>query len=223
MPERHPYVYDIARAVDRKGDYFPGHSDSVAFLMRMMAAQAGIQDEEVLNSLQIFGMIHDAGKLGIPDNILNKPGRLNPDEWEVMKRHSEFGEFVAQSVTGYEHIAGWVRHHHERWDGGGYPDGLKGEEIPWQSRMLLVADAFQVMTSDRVYQRARDRGPALQELVRHRNTQFCPVMVGYLVLRQTVFPLSDALQRVHEGMEPHPAIRAIEQAIEKIDTESGMP
>jgi polar amino acid transport system substrate-binding protein len=223
MPERHPYVYDIARAVDRKGDYFPGHSDSVAFLMRMMAAQAGIQDTEVLNSLQIFGMIHDAGKLGIPDSILNKPGRLDPDEWKEMKRHSEFGEFVAHSVTGYEHIAPWVRHHHERWDGNGYPDGLKGEDIPWQSRMLLVADAFQVMTSDRVYQRARDRGPALQELVRNRNTQFCPVMVGYLVLRQTVYPLGDALKRVHEGEEPHPAIRAIEQAIEKIDTETGMP
>lgn len=223
MPERHPYVYDIARAVDRKGDYFPGHSDSVAFLMRMMAAQAGIQDMNMLNSLQIFGMIHDVGKLAIPDDILNKPGRLDPDEWEVMQRHSEFGEFVAHSITGYEHIAPWVRHHHERWDGKGYPDGLKGEEIPWQSRMLLVADAFQVMTSDRVYQRARERGPALQELIRHRNSQFCPVMVGYLVLRQTTFPLGEALARIHEGKEAHPALEAIEKAMKQIESDSGMP
>jgi polar amino acid transport system substrate-binding protein len=223
MPDRHPYVYDIARAVDRKGDYFPGHSDSVAFLMRMMATQAGITDADMLNSLQILGMIHDVGKLGIPDSILNKAGRLDPDEWEVMKRHSEFGEFVARAVTGYEHIAPWVRHHHERWDGNGYPDGLKGEEIPWQSRMLLVADAFQVMISDRVYQRARDRGPALQELVRHRGTQFCPVMVGYLVLRQTTYPLSDALQRIHENREPHPGIAVIENAIRQLESDTGIP
>lgn len=223
MPERHPYVYDIARAVDRKGDYFPGHSDSVAFLMRMMAAQAGIDDEQVLNSLQIFGMIHDVGKLAIPDSILMKPGRLDPDEWEIMKEHSRYGEFTAHAITGYEYIAPWVRHHHERWDGGGYPDGLKGEEIPWQSRMLLVADAFQVMTSDRVYQRARERGPALQELIRNRGTQFCPIMVGYLVLRQTTYPLGEALKKVHEGEEPHPNMEALEQLIKKLDTETGLP
>jgi len=223
MPERHPYVYDIARAVDRKGDYFPGHSDSVAFIMRMMAAQASIEDEHVLNSLQIFAMIHDVGKLAIPDSILMKPGRLDPDEWEIMKKHSEYGEFTAQSITGYEHVGPWVRHHHERFDGTGYPDGLKGPDIPWQSRMLLVADAFQVMTSDRVYQRARDRGPALQELVRHRGTQFCPVMVGYLVLRETTYSLSEALHRVDEGESPHPGMKAIDQAMEKLDVDTGMP
>lgn len=223
MPDRHPYVYDIARAVDRKGDYFPGHSDSVAFLMRMMAAQAGIHDSRLLDSLQILGMMHDVGKLAIPDSILLKPGRLTPDEWEIMKQHSEYGEFTARAVTGYEHIAPWVRHHHERWDGTGYPDGLKGEDIPWQSRMLLVADAFQVMTTDRVYQRARERGPALQELVRNQGTQFCPIMVGYLVIRQTTLPMSDAIRQLHEQGEAHLGMGRIKKAMEQINDETGMP
>jgi HD-GYP domain-containing protein (c-di-GMP phosphodiesterase class II) len=119
------------------------------------------------------------GKIGVPDAILNKPARLTEDEYEHMKRHALLGYDIVQAAD-MELEARWVRHHHERFDGAGYPDGLAGEEIPLESRVILVADAFEAMTSDRPYRLAPGQSFALRELGRHTGTQFDPAVVEAL-------------------------------------------
>jgi HD-GYP domain-containing protein (c-di-GMP phosphodiesterase class II) len=120
-----------------------------------------------------------AGKIGVPDAILNKPAKLTDDEYEHMKRHSLLGYDIVQAAD-MQIEARWVRHHHERFDGGGYPDGLAGEEIPLESRVILVADAFEAMTSDRPYRLAPGQSFAIRELGRHAGTQFDPRVVEAL-------------------------------------------
>jgi HD-GYP domain-containing protein (c-di-GMP phosphodiesterase class II) len=119
------------------------------------------------------------GKIGVPDAILNKPARLTDDEYEHMKRHALLGYDIVQAAD-MEVEARWVRHHHERFDGAGYPDGLVGDEIPLESRVILVADAFEAMTSDRPYRQAPGQSFAIRELGRHAGTQFDPAVVEAL-------------------------------------------
>jgi HD-GYP domain-containing protein (c-di-GMP phosphodiesterase class II) len=129
--------------------------------------------------MRLAGLLHDVGKIGVPDAILNKPDRLTDEEYAVMKRHSVLGcDIVRAADMPVE--ARWVRHHHERFDGGGYPDGLAGAEIPLESRIILVADAFEAMTSDRPYRRAPGQEVAISELRRHAGTQFDPAVVDAL-------------------------------------------
>ncbi len=109
-------------------------------------------------------MLHDVGKLGIGDAILNKPQALNDAEWELMRMHTIIGEEIVASTKGLAHLAPFIRAEHERWDGKGYPDGLKGEEIPLASRIILVCDTFHAMTSDRPYRKALSVEAALEEM-----------------------------------------------------------
>lgn len=170
------YVRLLALAVDAKASYFPSHSDGVAYLVRLMASESGMPDDEV-HRLTTAAVLHDVGKIMTPDAILNAERKLTVDEFEIMKLHSIDSWLIAKSTAGLAYCAPWVRAHHERWDGRGYPDGLAGHDIPIQSRMIFVADAFHVMTSDRPYQRAVTRREALAELRRHSGTQFCPTCV----------------------------------------------
>src|SRR5204862_5520119 len=119
------------------------------------------------------------GKIGVPDAILNKPAALTDEEFEQMKRHSLLGCDIVEAAEMHDE-ARWVRHHHERFDGGGYPDGLAGEEIPLESRIILVADAFEAITSDRPYRVGRSAEDALAELTRHSGTQFDPACIDAL-------------------------------------------
>ena len=126
--------------------------------------------------MRLAGLLHDVGKIGIPDAILTKPSALTEAEYEQMKRHSILGEEIV-AAAGLTTEARWIRHHHERYDGAGYPEGLAGEDIPLQSRIILTADAFEAMTSDRPYRKAPGRDFALAELDRHAGTQFDPQIV----------------------------------------------
>ncbi len=126
-------------------------------------------------------LLHDVGKIGIPDAILNKKGALDEAEWEVMKTHPEIGERMAALTDGLAHLAPILRAEHERWDGGGYPVGLSGEEIPLGSRIVLVCDAYHAMTSDRPYRKAMPGSAALEELRKNAGTQFCPYTVEALL------------------------------------------
>ena len=127
-----------------------------------------------MDELELFSMLHDIGKIGIDDRILNKPGALTPDEWEIMKRHPEIGFVITMSSPDFSSISDYVLSHHERWDGTGYPLGLSGEEIPLLARILAIADAYDAMTSDRVYRKALSKEAALEEIGKNIGTQFDP-------------------------------------------------
>ena len=118
------------------------------------------------------------GKIGIPDNILNKPGKLTAEEYELMKSHPVKGANIVSKIHSLERIAPVIRHHHERWDGTGYPDGIAGENIPIESRIVAVLDSFDAMTADRVYRKAPGRDFAISELRRCSGTQFDPRAVA---------------------------------------------
>jgi HD-GYP domain-containing protein (c-di-GMP phosphodiesterase class II) len=175
-------VRALAVAVDVKGGYIPGHSDSVAYLIGMMAREAGY-DLESVHMLEMAALAHDLGKIMVPDSILLARRALTDAEFEVMKRHPEISCRIVGMYEGLEELMPWVRHHHERWDGGGYPDGLRGEEIPWPARMLAVADAYQVMTADRPYQLARTRQDAMRILLEEADHQFDARAVDLLIAR----------------------------------------
>jgi diguanylate cyclase (GGDEF)-like protein len=168
----------LARAVDAKDSYTRSHCQTVSQLCGLIGAELGL-DAGGLTRLRLAGLLHDVGKIGVPDAILNKPAKLTDDEYEHMKRHSLLGYDIVQAAD-MQLEARWVRHHHERFDGGGYPDGLAGEEIPLESRVILVADAFEAMTSDRPYRLAPGQSFAVRELGRHAGTQFDPTVVEAL-------------------------------------------
>jgi len=169
----------LAKAVDARDAQRGGHSQRVAELAARLAARLGA-DEETIELTRLAGTLHDLGELGVPDAILRKPGPLTGPERETLERHSRIGSRMLESL-GVESVAAWVRHHHERWDGTGYPDGLAGEDIPLGARIVCVADAFDAMTSDSAHRERRSTEDALAELQRGAGTQFDPTVVGALV------------------------------------------
>jgi len=170
----------LALAVDSKDSYTRSHSQTVATLCAVIAAELGFFDDARLKRIRLAGLLHDVGKIGIPDSILKKPAKLTCDEFEEMKTHSVLGESIILAAE-MPTEAHWVRHHHERIDGGGYPDVLAGEDIPLESRIIHVADAFEAMTSDRPYRVAPGEEFAIQELQRHAGTQFDADVVDALL------------------------------------------
>jgi len=176
--QRRTLANALARAVDAKDSYTRSHCQTVSQLCSLIAAELGLERDRSAR-LRLAGLLHDVGKIGVPDAILNKPAKLTEEEFEVMKQHVLLSyEIVASADLPVE--AEWVRHHHERVDGHGYPDGLGGEQIPLESRIILVADAYEAMTSDRPYRRAPGQAFAIQELRRHAGTQFDPEVVEAL-------------------------------------------
>jgi diguanylate cyclase (GGDEF)-like protein/putative nucleotidyltransferase with HDIG domain len=165
----------LARAVDSRDAYLGSHSDRVTVLAAKIATQLGRPGEEV-ELIRLAASLHDLGKLAIPEEILRKPGALTDAERLVLERHPQIGYRMLESL-GVEPIADWVRHHHERWDGTGYPDGLAGEGIPLGARIIFVADAFDSMTSSRVYSRPLTEREALGEIEHGSGSQFDPEVV----------------------------------------------
>ena len=173
-------VRSLAAAIDAKDAYTRGHSERVAEYATLVAQHMGLSDEEAL-ALELAAYLHDIGKIGIPEAILRKPGRLDDDEFVVMKSHPIVGATILTPVEFPWPIMPAVRHHHEHFDGRGYPAGLKGTEIPLLARILTVADSFEAMVSDRPYRRGRAHSDALTEIVRCAGSQFDPVVVDAFV------------------------------------------
>jgi hypothetical protein len=166
----------LVRAVDMRDSSTGRHSESVGQLARRVGERLGMTSPE-LWLLELGARLHDVGKIGVPDAILNKAGPLDADEWEAMRRHAELGAQMVEKVPGLEPVAPLVRSHHERWDGRGYPDGLRRDAIPLASRVISACDAFQAMTSERPYRPALDVDAALAELTASAGSQFDPAVV----------------------------------------------
>jgi len=170
----------LSEAIDAKSPWTRRHSERVTEYALIIGKAMGM-DERELEDLRIAGLLHDIGKIGIYDALLEKPGRLTDEEFEVVKAHPEESARLLSSIRQLRHIIPWIRHHHERWDGKGYPEGLKGEDIPIHSRILAVADTFDSMTADRPYRRTPGREKAIEELKRCSGTQFDPKVVEVFV------------------------------------------
>ncbi|MDR7415620.1 MAG: HD domain-containing protein [Armatimonadota bacterium] len=157
-----------------------GHSERLACYAVAVGRRLGFS-EFALQELRVAGMLHDVGKIGISDAILLKPGPLTPEEFELVKRHTVMGAEILSAAGFGEDVVRWVLHHHERWDGRGYPMGLRGEEIPVGARVLAVVDAFEVMTAGRIYRPAVPVEAAVEELRAQRGRQFAPEVVDVFV------------------------------------------
>lgn len=161
----------IARAIEVRDHYTSGHCQRVANMAVEVGKRLGLTPQELVH-LRWAGIVHDVGKIGIPEEILNKPGKLTPEEYEVMKRHPVMGAKILSSSRYAEHILSGVRHHHERIDGKGYPDGISGDEISMQARIIAVCDVWDALTSNRSYRNFFPYEEALAILKAGRGTQF---------------------------------------------------
>jgi diguanylate cyclase (GGDEF)-like protein/putative nucleotidyltransferase with HDIG domain len=177
----------LALAVDAKDQFTQGHSHKVSSYAVLIAEAAGLSGHEI-EEIRLGGILHDVGKVGIMESILNKNGPLNPDEWEAMKRHVEYGAKLLEPLRGTERVREMVIHHHEFFDGTGYPEGLAGGQIPIGARIIAIADAYDTITSDRTYKKARSPEEAFLELDRCGHAQFDPELVRLFISRLRVLP-----------------------------------
>ena len=170
-------VQALAAAIEVKDRYTSGHTKRVGAYADAIVEYLPIIDGEK-EKIRLAGVLHDIGKIGVPDRILLKPDRLTEAEWDEMRLHTEAGFDIVSRVAGLEEIAEILRHHHERWNGTGYPRGLKGDEIPFASRVIAVADTFDAIVTDRPYRAAMRPSEAREIIVGHSGTHFDPTVVA---------------------------------------------
>jgi HD-GYP domain-containing protein (c-di-GMP phosphodiesterase class II) len=167
-------VAALSKSMEAKDYYTGGHTERVAAISVALAERLGFQGEE-LEAIELGALVHDVGKVGVPEGILNKPGPLDPEEWEVMKRHPVISDYILAEVDVHPFVRHAARSSHERLDGRGYPAGLSGDDIPMAARIVLLADAWDALTTDRPYRPRRSATEALTEIRDNVGTQFCPV------------------------------------------------
>ena len=173
-------ILSIARAVDAKDSNTSEHSFRVSQYSLVIAKRLGYSEEKCEN-LRQMALLHDIGKIGIPDAILNKPGKLTDEEYEIMKTHVIRGGEILKDFTMIDNVSVGALYHHEKYDGSGYCHGLKGEQIPLDARIIGIADAFDAMTANRVYRKQLDLDFVIEELKRCSGTQFDPKLVDILL------------------------------------------
>jgi putative nucleotidyltransferase with HDIG domain len=173
-------VASLADAIDAKDTYTNGHSGRVAAYAREIARRFGYS-ARAERDIYMMGLVHDVGKIGVPDAIINKPARLTEPEYDVIKTHTVMGAKILNNINEMPELVTGARWHHERYDGSGYPDGLKGTDIPEQARIIAVADAYDAMTSRRSYRDRLPQATAREELVSGRGTQFDPVFADIMI------------------------------------------
>ena len=178
----------LVTAIDAKDEYSHGHSMRVAEYSEKIARRMGKNDEECKN-VYYAGLLHDVGKIGITDAIINKKSSLTPEEYDTIKKHPVLGMQILSSIGDYPNIIDGAHYHHERYDGTGYPDGLKGEDIPEIARIISVADAYDTLTSNRIYRNAFPQQTVREEIVSGAGTQFDPKIAS--IMRQMIDEDSD--------------------------------
>ena len=177
---RRDAIVGLATTLLERDRYTGDHSEAVVRLTVRVAESLALNPDEVAR-VETAALLHDVGKVGIPDSILHKDGPLDDNEWVLMKEHPVIGERILRAIPGLGGVARIVRHEHERWDGDGYPDGISGDQIPIGSRIILTCDAYHAMTSDRPYRKAMSNEDALRELRKNAGTQFDPQVVEALL------------------------------------------
>jgi HD-GYP domain-containing protein (c-di-GMP phosphodiesterase class II)/pSer/pThr/pTyr-binding forkhead associated (FHA) protein len=191
----------LAKAVDARDPYTVGHNWRVSRLAVTVASAMG-WSEDKLGTAELGGILHDIGKIGVPDHIFLKEGKLSEQEWEIMKQHPEIGARMIAGIDFLEPVLPYILYHHEHWDGGGYPYGLKGAEIPEEGRLLLVCDAYDAMTTTRPYKNGLEPETAIEELRQGKGRQFDPKYVDGFVTAWKKGIIAQALQS--EDREHHP-------------------
>jgi putative nucleotidyltransferase with HDIG domain len=198
-------VETLATAIDAKDEVTHDHVRRVQLGTLGLARELGVNDADVLKALEAAALLHDTGKIAVPEHILNKPGKLTAAEFEKMKLHAPIGAEILSSIEFPYPVVPIVRHHHENWDGTGYPDGLKGAQIPLGARILSVVDCYDALTSDRPYRRRMTDEQALKIITDRRGTMYDPLVVDtFVATYQRVMP-------AHETA-PHPVARVIGDA-----------
>ena len=170
----------IAAALDAKDPYTHGHSLRVTMYSLILAKKLNL-DDNMLEEIETAGLLHDIGKIGIPQNIHCKPGKLTDEEFAVMKSHPDQAAKMLMGIKKLTVVSNWLRCHHERWDGNGYPYGMKGEEIPLSGRIIALADTYDAMTSTRSYRQALSHETAIEEIKRCSGSQFDPVLAELFI------------------------------------------
>ena len=183
LEDLHDLVDALSTALDAKNTHMCGHSERVAEISLLMAKNMGLPLAEQ-ERIHIGAHLHDIGKIGIPDSILNKPGKLTDKEFDIIQKHPSIGSNIVGKVKAFSEVADIVRHHHERFDGKGYPDGLCGMEISLGARIVAVADSFDAMTTTRSYRLSKTVREAIAEMERCQGSQFDPRIV--LVLKNVI-------------------------------------
>ncbi len=173
-------VTALSGAIDAKDTYTNGHSTRVADYSRMIAKRAGFSKEEQ-RDIYMMGLLHDVGKIGVPDAIINKTAKLTDEEFAVIKTHPVMGEKILKNITEFPKLMTGARWHHERYDGRGYPDGIAGEEIPVEARIIAVADSYDAMSSRRSYRDVLPQAQVRAEVEKGRGTQFDPVFADIML------------------------------------------
>lgn len=183
----------IANIIDTKDEYTKGHSVRVAIYSEMIAKKMGMSEYDQ-ERIYYIGLLHDIGKVGIPVSILTKPGRLTDEEFEIIKKHPHLGAGIMKDFSSIPGVVNGIRYHHERYDGKGYNEGLKGEDIPIEGRIICVADSYDAMSSKRCYRNALSYDFILSELKRNAGIQFDPDILKYMVelIEEGRAPISDA-------------------------------
>jgi HD-GYP domain-containing protein (c-di-GMP phosphodiesterase class II) len=210
-------LHSLTSAVDAKDAYTCGHSERVAVISKMLAQQAGL-DAALVERIYMAGLLHDVGKIGVPEAVLSKPGRLTSEEFEQMKKHPAIGARILQDVKQIKDIIPGVLHHHERYDGRGYPDGLCGHHIPIMGRIICLADCFDAMTSTRTYRKAIPLEVALADIRRCSGTQFDPALTESFLniplekMREILRQQDIAGQLDPHGKQCNPAVPAAKAA-----------
>ncbi len=188
----------LTAAIDAKDRYTCGHSRRVAHLTAQLARAIGLEEHEV-SRMHIAGLVHDVGKIGVPERVLLKPGKLNGEEFEWIREHPDIGYRILKDIPQLDDVLPGVLHHHERYDGNGYPAGLAGEDIPLVARIITLADSFDAMSSTRTYRRRLSREDVLEEISRCAGYQFDPKLAPILV--NLDFSEFDKLVDQHQAME----------------------
>ena len=173
-------VETLAAAIDAKDTYTNGHSGRVAAYSREIARRAGYSEQRQ-RDIYMMGVLHDVGKIGVPDAVINKPGKLTDEEFALIKEHPATGARILSAIVEMPELAVGAHWHHERYDGRGYPDGLAGEDIPEEARIIAVADAYDAMTSNRSYRDAMPQSKVREQVERGRGTQFDPVFADIML------------------------------------------
>lgn len=173
-------VHSLSDAIDAKDTYTNGHSGRVAEYSRKIARRFGYTEKQQ-SDIYMMGLLHDVGKIGVPDAVINKPARLSDDEFELIKNHPVMGARILKNIREMPELSIGARWHHERFGGGGYPDGLKGTEIPEQARIIAVADAYDAMTSRRSYRNPLSQQTVREEIEKGKGVQFDPVFADIML------------------------------------------